>query len=687
LLVRLALRWAAVALGLAAGASARHRDARAQPAAPPPGPEAGAVTVTLVPASPSLVLGTDKELEVEVEVTGPGAETYVPSRVYATVGALESLLPVAAGAETGKRPAVRFTARYFPPADRFPQVALLVAELSSGASDDAEPSGAAGNPAVVRGMVSVPLFGSTEVPLRTNPAAAVTLRVGDRTFGPVTADMHGHVKIPVEVPPGIRMGTARAVDRAGNLRETDVDLQPNPFRRVLIIAPDALEVGSFTEVAVLAVDPAGVLVPPARISLRASDGLVHPLGGARPGEARFLVEAPRRVGPGTLALTAVAAGTPLGRADLALPLNTGRPHVITLSPSTRRLVVGGRGEARVVVSAHDQFGNPTSAEGAVATVDGQPVPLEIWPGGQGLIRVPAPARYLGVGTIMVDVALAGARDSQEIRLTGGEPTGLTLEVGETRLVADGTRSTELRVHAVDKNGTPTMIPGLSWEAPGGRIRRVRIPREGEYVADFVPERAHDLHREPVAVTASEVLRADASVEVVPPPARLYSAARAGLFSNLTRGVGPAIFVEGLVPVRLHGARFSAGVALGYMHEGASLPLSGGGAAHLTIDQLPILALLRYPLPRLTRPEIAIEAAVGMSVARTFITSGAPADVQAGAQGVAGEIGAEAALPFRPGRLVAGLRYLWISLGRTSHADELEGNSAGLLADVGYRISF
>jgi hypothetical protein len=682
-------------VAVAAGAAWLSREARAQTAAPsapvvPPSPSLApdtSVTVTLVPASPSLVLGTDKELDLDVEVTGPGAETYVPSRVYATIGTLESLLPVAAGAETGKRPTVRFTARYFPPADRYPQVALLVVELTSEASD-ADAASTPTGPPVVRGMVSVPLFGSTEVPLRTNPAAAVTLRVGDRTFGPVTADLRGHVKIPVEVPPGVRMGTARAVDRSGNLRETDVDLQPTPFRRVLIIAPEALEVGSFTEVAVVAVDPAGVPVAPARISLRASDGLVHPLGAAPPGEARFLVEAPRRVGGGALALTAVAAGTPLGRADLALALNAGRPHVVTLSPSTRRLVVGSHNEARVLVSAHDQFGNPTSAEGAVATVDGQPVALEVWPGGQGMVRVPAPARYLGVGTVMVDVALGGARDSQEIRLTGGDPASLTLEVGEPRLLADGQRSTELRVHAVDKNGTPTMIPGLSWEAPGGRIRRVRTPREGEYVAEFIPERAHDLHREPVAVmAASQTLRADASVEVVPPPARFYSAARVGLFTNLSHLVGPAIFVEAAIPARLRGARFTAGVALGYMHEAATLPLSVGGPAHLTIDQLPILAVLRYPLPHLARPEIAIEAAGGLSVARTFITSGAPADVQAGAQGLAAEIGAEAALPFKPGRLVAGLRYMWISLGSTSHADQLEGNSAGLLADVGYRVSF
>jgi hypothetical protein len=349
-------------------------------------------------------------------------------------------------------------------------------------------------------------------------------------------------------------------------------------------------------------------------------------------------------------------------------------------------VVGGGGEARVIISAHDQFGNPTSADGAVATVDGQPVAIELTPGGQGLLRVPAPARYLGVDAIMVDVALGGARDSQEIHLTGGAPTGLTLEVGEPRLVADGQRSTQLRVHAVDRNGTPTMIPGLSWEAPGGWIRRVRTPREGEYVADFVPDRAHELHREPVAVMASQTLRADASVEVVPPPSRGSFTARVGLYTNLEHTAGPAAFIEGLMPLRVRGVRVGAGLALGYLHQDISVAVASSTSARLTIDQLPILALLRYPLPRLAHPEITLEAAAGLSLARTIITTSS-SEIDAGAHALALGGGVEAALPLHSGRIVAGLRYLWISLGSTSHDDQVQGNSAGLLADVGYRISF
>jgi len=48
---------------------------------------------------------------------------------------------------------------------------------------------------------------------------------------------------------------------------------------------------------------------------------------------------------------------------------------------------------------------------------------------------------------------------------------------------------------------------------------------------------------------------------------------------------------------------------------------------------------------------------------------------------------DAGVRLRPGRLVFGLRYLWCELGRTSQGDDIAGNSAGLIGDIGYRMTF
>src|SRR4029079_17192955 len=323
-------------------------------AADAPEGTAGPTTVTLTPARPKLLLGSDTQVDVTLDVRGPESETFAPVRALANVGTLET--PHAAGAPG------HFTARYLPPPERYPQVALLVVELASGARR-------------MHVVARIALEGSTVVPFHTSPGAAVTMRVGDRNFGPVTADAKGRVEIPILVPPGVRAGIARAVDHNGATRETEVDLQLAPFVRMVVLAPPALDVGSFSEIVVVAVEADGAPVKPTRLALSASGGLLHPLGRGPLGEARFLFEAPRLLGSGAVALTAIAAGTPPSRTDMAVALRVGAPARLAIAPSSHRLIVGSGESARVAVSAHDAFGNPTSAAGVEITVDGRPRPV------------------------------------------------------------------------------------------------------------------------------------------------------------------------------------------------------------------------------------------------------------------------------------------------------------------------
>jgi hypothetical protein len=111
---------------------------------------------------------------------------------------------------------------------------------------------------------------------------------------------------------------------------------------------------------------------------------------------------------------------------------------------------------------------------------------------------------------------------------------------------------------------------------------------------------------------------------------------------------------------------------------------------MEIDQVPVLALARARLPFATRLELSGELGAGMMFARTtLVTSsgkvGFRADGSAYAPAIGG--GADAALALKPGRLVFGLRYFWSRLGRTSQGDEIQGNSAGLIGDIGYRMTF
>jgi len=83
-------------------------------------------------------------------------------------------------------------------------------------------------------------------------------------------------------------------------------------------------------------------------------------------------------------------------------------------------------------------------------------------------------------------------------------------------------------------------------------------------------------------------------------------------------------------------------------------------------------------------------AAGVMAARTKLTtasSGKDFAVSGSAYAPAVGLGGDLGLTLKPGRLVIGLRYLWSQLGRTSQGDEITGNSAGLIGDVGYRMTF
>jgi hypothetical protein len=631
-----------------------------------------ATTIAMTPARASLKLGVDKEVDILIHLSGPDAAHFVPLRALATVGTIEAPVPGGPG---------DFVARYHAPADRFPQVALVMVELGAGS-------------ARLHCAARIALEGSTVFPFHTSGGASVTMRVANRQFGPVVADGRGHVEIPIDVPPGVRKAEARAVDKSGGVRATEVDLQLPPFPRVLVLAPASLEVGSFTEVVVGAIDDDGAPVPSGRLTLTASDGLAHPRGGP-PGEARFLFEAPVRVGAGAVAFTALAPGTGTvqggNRAELVVPLHAGPPSQLSISASDRWLIVGDPRPISVSISSRDRFGNPASASNLSVRVDGRPTPVVWTPAGLATVSVVPPAKYEGRENVMIDATLAEVVASQPLHVTGGPPVRLTVQMAAGRIVADGRRGTQLRVQAVDKNGTPTSVSGLSWETPEGRIREVRVPRDGEYLAEYVPERTREPHRETITVMASETLRADTSFEVTPPPVRVIAGARTGLFTNFGETVGPMAFIEGLAPLPVRGLHLAVGFSAGYLRGDFTTDgVNGTGTARLETNQFPLLAVARLGFPLPSALELAAEIDLGWSWGWARVTASPSgmtmadnAIVDAPALGA----GSELTYPLKPGWLAIGVRYLHIDLGRTSAGDQLSGNSAGVLADLGYKMTF
>ena len=453
-LVLLLLSWTPVARRALAGEPTPGTTSKPSPEPPTEPATPPATTIAMTPARPALKLGVDSEVDVLIDFSGPDVARFVPLRALATVGTLDAPLPGAPG---------HFTARYHPPADRFPQIALLVVEFGAGA-------------ARLHCATRVALEGATLFPFHTSGGASVTMRVGDRQFGPVIADHQGHVEIPIDVPPGVRKAEARAVDRSGGARATEVDLQLPQFPRVLVLAPASMEVGSFTEIIVSALDESGAPAPAGQLTLAASAGLAHPLGGP-PGEARFLFEAPVHVDVGAVALSAVASATSAatgGRAELVIPLHAAPASQLSIASSDRWLIVGDPRPIALSISSRDRFGNPTSAAGVSVRVDGRPTPVVVTPAGAATFSVLPPAKYDGRENVMVDATLGTVVAAQPLHVTGGPPVRLTLEISAGRMVGGKARA-QVRVQAVDGNGTPTSVSGLELGDPPGTHSRGSRP--------------------------------------------------------------------------------------------------------------------------------------------------------------------------------------------------------------------
>ena len=196
-------------------------------------------------------------------------------------------------------------------------------------------------------------------------------------------------------------------------------------------------------------------------TLRASEGMVHPLGSGAPGEERFLIEAPQKIGSGAMHLAASAvdvAPEPFlvleKRVEAVIPLVAAPAERLTLSPSTDRLIIGDDAAATITVEAARPPRQPGVLRRAVVTVDGQPVALKPDGASCGQLALAAPAKPSRRGSMEVEARLGQLRAHTFIRVTPGPAVRLAASVSSPAIVGDGKHSVEVRIDAFDKTGRP-----------------------------------------------------------------------------------------------------------------------------------------------------------------------------------------------------------------------------------------
>ncbi len=323
------------------------------PIDPPP----GLVEILVRPSAP--VKGRDAAVEIDLFVRRPGGEPdtdAAPPDVAVSSGRLRELAPVAPG---------RFRAVYEPAPTRHPEVAVLLALVPR--------CPLCPTPRAV-GHAIVPLPAAIDLPGRAEPGTRTTVTVAGRSFGPVVADSRGRFSLPLVIPPGARFAAATAVDRSGNRRASQIDLQlPEVDRLACAAWPRTLPADGRAEASIwcVASTPAGAPAEGAKLLLSATRGDAGPLERVSGALQRARYRAPTGgAGAGVDSEALVRATFPEGgaasRDELRIALVPGAPVELTATLAREPVPRGGTVAAETAArdARGDLVGRPAGPPGA-----------------------------------------------------------------------------------------------------------------------------------------------------------------------------------------------------------------------------------------------------------------------------------------------------------------------------------
>lgn len=307
------------------------------------GPPATQVSLTVEPSAP--VKGRDKEARLTVRMLRPDGtpeDAGAPPVLRANVGRVEALERTGPGT---------WRARYVLPDTRYPEVAILVA-LSAWP----HPQSIHG----AYGEARVPLAASVELPGRTEPNAEISVTIAGTTFGPVKAAPDGRFRLPVVVPPGHGVGQARAVDAAGNVRRSRMDLALPPTDGLAcVLHPQRLPADGVSRARMLCAtsDAFGLPVRDARVTVSVRHGTLRGPTRAEGGLLEWLYTAPSTLPaePERLVATWPERGAS-SREELALQLVQGPVTRDALSLADRVVHLGST--VHLTARVWDAFGRP-----------------------------------------------------------------------------------------------------------------------------------------------------------------------------------------------------------------------------------------------------------------------------------------------------------------------------------------
>jgi hypothetical protein len=490
-------------------------------------------------------LGGDARATVRVEA----AETPV---VTASIGKIESVHAAGNGA---------WEARYVPPDEGIPQVALVTAVAGGEVA-----------------FIAIPLWAEGDALVKTRPRGRISVTIGSQTFGPVVADERGRALVPVVVPPGV-------YEAHHGKRVIPLHVPPSrtihvAFGKGALTADRAQTVSVY----VIAVTAQGAPRSGAALKMRATRGELSPVRERAPGVYEASLSLPPGV-PGDVRVSAVLADAPAFAAEAILSLGGGPAASIAISADRERIAAEDP-HALLHVTARDAAGNAPGEELSFEATAGQ---LGVAPAGAGQWNLTLSLDPSFAGRENVEVRARGSAKSAErtLPLVPGPLQSISFERQSTEVLADGATPLRLAVRFTDRYGNTVAAPHS--EVSAGQGRAELEERDGTLYASYVPP----LLREPSETDLS--LRAGpaigrAHLTLRPNLTSAAFSAKAGLFSNFSGFTTPLLGIAAALRTDHFGPQLAFAVELDYGHRGES-GLVSAGASTLAADSSLDLALL------------------------------------------------------------------------------------------------
>lgn len=590
-----------------------------------------------------LTLGEVTQAEIRIRVLGAygapvdGAEV----RLRTNAGSIGKITPAGPG---------EHIAAYIPPSTFFPRFALVaaVARTSSG---------------TIHGFLVLPLWGAGEAVVRSRPGASVNVRIGDRSFGPVTAGSDGQAHVPLIVPPGIHEAQTGA---------RTIDLKIPPASRVVTIAERESVASDGSD---------SVTIRIYSITDQGQPALDLPLVSAGRGK----IGPPRQVGPGIFAVAYTTngeigegvarievslPGDPISRDAINVRLAPGSVQKITLAPERNRHLAGKSEKIRLVIELQDKAGNPSTEvpelQASLGTVDD---PRLIGPGMYEAQLTP-PDDFQSQKKLQIVARVQGTRASSTIELLPGPAQKLELFRPKKSVLADGTSSVDLSIEARDAFGNLTPLPGdLSASAAPGSAAVVDSHVQFTPPLRRIPEEAR-------VKVQSGAMTAEVPLNLVPMQHWLELGALVGLHSNLGNVLGLAVALRTAVYLGFPG--------LSLLVEGGYLRSENDSASQgieARLEVAPLLGTLTYRLFVHRRVHISVGAGGGAYFVRNVVQlRDQPEETRHHIIfGFHGDVGLGVHLG--PGYFALDTR---LSLADVS-APEIVGNVGGLQVLLGYQL--